>query len=91
MYNLSSHRGVDRGFKIGSDPKMFIFGKDGKTNIPERNQLCFRHELQILLPGSEDANGATKTAQQTYTMDDLIHRDAVQAIIQSVVPEGIRV
>ena len=91
MYNLSSHRGVDRGFKIGKEPKMFIFGKDGKTNIPERNQLCCRHELHILLPDSEDANGATKTAQQTFTMDDIINRDAVQAIIQSVVPEGIRV
>ena len=92
MYNLSSHRGVDRGFKIGNEPKMFIFGKDdGRTKIPERNQLCCRHELHILLPGSEDANGATKTVQQLYTMDDIINRDALQAIIQSVVPEGIRV
>ena len=26
-YNLSSHRGVDRGFKIGESPKLYIFTK----------------------------------------------------------------
>lgn len=91
LYNLSSHRGVDRGFKIGSEPKMFIFRKAGKTSIPERNQLCCRHELHILLPGDEEANDELHTREQTYSIDDIISGDAVQQIVQSVIPDGIRV
>jgi len=51
VYNLSSHRGKDRGFKIGK-PKMYIFGKSNgpSTKIDIAHQLCSRHELHIVLP-----------------------------------------
>jgi len=91
MYNLSSHRGVDRGFKIGSEPKMFIFSKAGETSIPERNQLCCRHELHILLPGDDGVNDSSNKSEQTYTINEIISRDAVQTMVQSIVPDGIRV
>ena len=81
MYNLSSHRGVDRGFKIGQEPKMFIFRKEGKV-IPTRNQLCCRHELHILLPDSEESLNSQM---------DIMEGDKIKEIIQEVVPTGIRV
>lgn len=43
-YNLSSHRGVDRAFKLGSNPKMHVFVKpDGIVKAPRDIQLCCRH------------------------------------------------
>ncbi len=94
-YNLSSHRGVDRGFNIGNNPKMFIFRKPNGYSIPKRNQLCCRHELHILLPPghneseriSDRKGGSTKS----HSIHDILEGDSMQSIIQNIVPDGIRV
>ena len=92
MYNLSSHRGVDRGFKIGTEPKMFVFSKPNGPNssIPERNQLCCRHELHILLPAVGNDNNVEDTSN-AYSLECIVNGDGVKDIIQSIVPDGIRV
>jgi len=52
IYNLSSHRGKDRGFNIGENPKMYIFEKSKGPlfKVPKAHQLCTRHELHIMIP-----------------------------------------
>ena len=97
VYNLSSHRGVDRGFKIGKKPKLFIFTKpNGSSSIPKRNQLCCRHELHVLLPRDdidedECTSESSEGASPSYSMHDIVDGDAVQSIIENIVPDGIRV
>lgn len=81
MYNLSSHRGKDRGFKIGKYPKMFVFGKSkGPTwKIPRAHQLCTRHELHIMIPNKDYAlrdsssprEGITPSFPPIYTAQPL--------------------
>ena len=95
-YNLSSHRGVDRGFKIGAEPKMFVFGKPNDSpdsSIPKKHQLCCRHELHVLLPTRTRSDDQEDDGEQicSTSIQDIIHGDAVQEIIQSIVPDGIRV
>ena len=93
-YNLSSHRGVDRGFKIGAEPKMFVFGKPNDSpdsSIPKKHQLCCRHELHVLLPTRTRSDDQEDDGEQICSIQDIIHGDAIQEIIQSIVPDGIRV
>lgn len=89
-YNLSSHRGVDRGFKIGSEPKTFIFSKARGTGkeyiIPKENQMCCRHEIHVVLPDEMKDDDLFH-----YTWDDITSGDAIRCMIQNVVPDGIRV
>jgi len=89
-YNLSSHRGVDRGFAIGSEPQTFVFVKTKSMKefkIPRENQLCCRHELHIVMP--DDVQDHDEFLEIKWA--DIMTGDAVQRIIQKVVPEGIRV
>mmetsp|Transcript_27066 Transcript_27066/g.39590 ORF Transcript_27066/g.39590 Transcript_27066/m.39590 type:complete len:377 (+) Transcript_27066:234-1364(+) len=37
-YNLSSHRGMDRSFKIGKHPKMYVFVKPYPSSVEEQEQ-----------------------------------------------------
>jgi hypothetical protein len=86
-YNLSSHRGVDRGFQIGKHPKLFLYGKatDG-VPIQKRYQQCCRHELHIVLPSYNDNKIRTDSC---YSYLDIVHGNAIQTIIQTIVPEGV--
>jgi hypothetical protein len=97
-YNLSSHRGVDRGFKIGKNPKMFIFAKPNGPDsiIPERNQLCCCHELHVMLHENDSKNTEEESNKKdeellNYSAGDIISGDSVRKIIQNIVPDGIRV
>jgi len=87
-YNLSSHRGVDRPFKLGNKPEMYVFVKpDGMVEVPNDIQLCCRHELHIVLP--EDHDGSSSTI---CSLDQIVGGDAIQRIIQDkCVPDGVRV
>jgi hypothetical protein len=88
-YNLSSHRGVDRGFQIGKHPKLFIYGKPNQNMpIQKQYQQCCRHELHIVLPSDHDINQVNNS---NYSYSDIVHGDAIQSIIQSIVPHGIAV
>mmetsp|Transcript_6952 Transcript_6952/g.20856 ORF Transcript_6952/g.20856 Transcript_6952/m.20856 type:complete len:492 (-) Transcript_6952:613-2088(-) len=82
-YDLSSHRGMDRGFSVGKVPKMYVFKKPGIATAKEF-QLCCRHELHVNLPEDMDGNSM-------YSLKDIVDGDAVQKIIESVVPDGVRV
>lgn len=85
QYHLSSHRGVDRSFKLGNDPMMHIFLKpDGLIASPTNIQLCCRHELHVIVP---DDNGVSDVC----FIDQICAGDGVENIIQSIVPEGVRV
>jgi len=87
-YNLSSHRGVDRPFKLGAKPEMHVFVKpDGMVEVPKDIQLCCRHELHIVIP--EDHDGSSSTI---CSLDQIVGGDAIQRIIQDkCVPDGVRV
>ena len=85
QYHLSSHRGVDRPFSLGKDPMMHIFVKpDGLVAAPRNIQLCCRHELHLVLP---DDNGVSDVC----FIDQIYAGDAVENIIQNIVPDGVRV
>lgn len=85
QYRLSSHRGVDRPFSLGKDPKMHIFVKpDGVVEASREIQLCCRHELHIVIP---DDNGESEVC----FIDQVLTGDAIENIIQTVVPDGVRV
>mmetsp|Transcript_16870 Transcript_16870/g.31949 ORF Transcript_16870/g.31949 Transcript_16870/m.31949 type:complete len:436 (+) Transcript_16870:239-1546(+) len=94
-YNLSSHRGVDRGFNIGCEPQTFVFFKAGSTedmnvgSIPKEYQLCCRHEVHILLPDGLQEDDDSHILNMKWR--DITREDAVRDIVQKVVPEGIRV
>ena len=85
QYNLSSHRGVDRPFKLGKDPMMHVFVKpDGMIGAPENIQLCCRHELHLIVP---DDNGVSDVC----FIDQICAGNGVESIIQNIVPVGVRV
>lgn len=86
QYRLSAHRGVDRPFKLGKDPKMHVFVKpNGSTEAPREIQLCCRHELHITIPDDEGASAICN-------LDQILEGDAIETIIQeSCVPDGVRV
>jgi len=85
QYNLSSHRGVDRPFHLGKDPKMYIFAKpDGVLSVPRDIQLCCRHELHVMVPNDDGVSSSC-------SLDQILSGDAIESIIQNIVPDGIRV
>jgi hypothetical protein len=85
QYRLSSHRGVDRPFNLGKDPMMHIFVKpDGVVEASRHIQLCCRHELHVVVP---DDNGVSDVC----FIDQICSCDAVENIIQNIVPDGVRV
>jgi len=89
-YNLSSHRGVDRPFSLGKDPKLHVFVKpnNGITKAPRDIQLCCRHELHVVIPDNEEDVGDSTIC----SLDQVLAGDAIETIIQSTcVPDGIRV
>ncbi len=98
MYNLSSHRVVDRGFKLGAETKMFIFGKPSRNamkGIEKKYQLCCKQELHVVLPEDyildAQSDSYTTDSSVSYSLKHILDGDAIQSIIQGVVPDGIRV
>ena len=85
QYRLSSHRGVDRPFHLGKDPTMHIFVKPDGTIAASRDiQLCCRHELHVVIPNDSGESGIC-------FLDQILTGDAIENIIQTIVPDGIRV
>ena len=83
-YNLSSHRGLDRPFSTGAEPLRYIFGFPTQQPIPLRNQICCRHELQLIL--DEDI-----LRNANFSRESLIQGDLILEIAQRIVPPGISV
>ena len=92
-YDLSSHRGMDRSFKVGNLPKNYIFGKPdmgdmgADVKVAKNLQLCCRHELHVNLP----LQGEGLQSDSLYSIDDVVEGNAIQRIIEGVVDPGIRV
>lgn len=87
MYDLSSHRGVDRPFRVGSEPKLYQFGfpNDG-CSVEKSLQLCCRHELHIVLQNDSDMPDG-------MNRQDILEGNAVQAFLHEhkIVPKGVDV
>lgn len=82
VYNLSSHREKDKGFKIGKFPKTYVSGKlKGPTwKIPRsHHQLCTHHDPHIMIPNKDYAlcdsispmEGITPSFTPLYTAQTL--------------------
>lgn len=89
VYDLSSHRGMDRAFRVGKVPKLYVFNKpeDSDASVKTRRdlQMCCRHELHVNLPADGLRPGSP------YTIDDIVEGSAIKAIAEGVVDPGIRV
>jgi Domain of unknown function (DUF2431) len=85
VYNLSSHRGVDRPFAVGPNPLTYVFGwpSNNQHSIAAQLQISFRHELRILL----DPDKLSRLGQE---QEDLIHADVVPNLAREITPDGIR-
>jgi len=85
-YNLSSHRGVDRPFKLGKEPKMHVFARpNGATTVPRELQLCCRHELHVEIPDDDGVSAVCSS-------DQIMAGDALETILRdNCVPDGVRV
>ena len=97
-YNLSSHRGVDRPFRLGAEPMMHVFVRpDGIVEAPRDIQLCCRHELHVVIPSTRDGGGGGGGGDgdgdgNDAVVDGILEGDVVRSIIQDrCVPDGIRV
>ena len=86
QHRLSSHRGVDRPFKVGKSPELHVFVKpDTVVKAPRETQLCCRHELHIVIPEDEGISAVC-------SLDQILAGDAIEQIIQGhCVPDGVRV
>lgn len=84
-YDLSSHRGVDRPFRIGTWPKLYKFRLPSDQSVDRDLQICCRHELHLVW---EDSYSDTDTR---FTNDGLLHGDDILDFCQDLVPSGIRV
>ena len=85
IHNLSSHRGVDRPFQIGTEPNLYRFRFPNEIPVDRHLQLCCRHELHICRPNSN-------TTLLGSGINDMLHGNAMKHFIQTqVIPEGIKV
>eukprot|EP00980_Cylindrotheca_fusiformis_P014762 scaffold4025_cov106-Cylindrotheca_fusiformis.AAC.4 len=87
-YFLSSHRGVDRPFSIGTAPQKYTFTLPNGKPIDEDLQISCRHELRIIIHDEDDETIKKKNCP--VSLDDIIHGDAVIDLARQFVPKGIR-
>lgn len=88
-YDQSSHRGVDRAFSAALYPQRYVFGfpqNDDDATVPPEYQMACRHELRFRLDPERLAHDDCP-----YTVDALLHTDAVPGLVRSCVPHGIHV
>ena len=92
-YNLSSHRGVDRGFPTGQKPRRYIFclprssinDADGSEPILPEYQMSCRHELRLCL------DPARSSSDCPFTYQELVEYDVVPDLVKACAPPGIGV
>ncbi|CAB9519714.1 Domain of unknown function (DUF2431) [Seminavis robusta] len=84
-YDVSSYRGADKKFHLGVKPERYIFTFPNGRPIDRDLQICYRHELRIMLdPACLDAS--------PYPKDALLNDDSIVLdIARSVAPEGVHV
>ncbi|KAI2503832.1 protein of unknown function (DUF2431) [Fragilaria crotonensis] len=85
IHNLSSHRGVDRPFRIGMEPNLYRFRFPNGSPVVRHLQLCCRHELHICGPNSN-------MTLSGFGINDILDGNAVKQFTQtSIIPEGVNV
>jgi hypothetical protein len=66
---------------------MYVFAKPKyPQSIPRKFQICCRHELHVVLPPSD-----VRVDDSSVTLNDFMEGNAVERIIQEIVPDGVRV
>ena len=81
-YSLSSHRGVDRGFKVGEFPQRYVFRFPNGEVVSRDLQISCRHELRVML--HQDLLDSSP-----MSLDDIVNGDAVFNLGKEFIPEGI--
>lgn len=69
---------------MGDLPKLYIFDAQNGHPVPEQYQLCCRHELHIELPPDS-------VETPPFSRHDITDGDAILSLIESILPNGIRV
>jgi Domain of unknown function (DUF2431) len=66
QYNRSSHRGKDRSFSVGDQPRLYVFRRppslgcrQNGTVFDPQLQVAFRHELRVAFVNEGGADGST--------------------------------
>jgi hypothetical protein len=92
-YDLSSHRGVDRGFAIGDTPRQYILAHPNGDPVDGKMQMACRHELRIRLQESAVAAMACggSAGRLVFTREELVDGDAILQLAEAAVAGmGIR-
>jgi hypothetical protein len=92
-YDLSSHRGVDRGFAIGDAPRQYILAHPNGDPIDGKLQMACRHELRIRLDESAIAamSSGGSADRLVFTREELVEGDAILQLVEAAVAgTGIR-
>lgn len=83
-YDLSSHRGVDRPFRIGS-PELYSFALPNGKPVDPSIQLCCRHELHLVMPDIDH------NSDGSFSREGIVNGNDVVEFARKIVPSGIRV
>jgi hypothetical protein len=88
-YCLSSHRGVDRPFRIGDSPQQYIFRFANGVSVDPELQLSCRHELRIMLHPERFLLRKDNHPLSSPSQEEILHGTAVADLIQEFLPAGI--
>jgi Domain of unknown function (DUF2431) len=89
-YCLSSHRGVDRPFRIGDAPQRYIFRFANGESVDPELQLSCRHELRIMLhPERFVVRKDDDHILPSPSQEEILHGTAVADLVQEFLPPGI--
>ena len=103
-YDLSSHRGADRAFSVGTnEPLTYVFGFPCDSGAIDRHlQVACRHELRLELPldlskdhdnnNKDDEKESACNNHYPYSTEELINGNLIPEMVQQVVAQfpGIR-
>lgn len=84
-YDVSSYRGADKSFYVGTKPDKYIFAFPNENIQLERHlQLCYRHELRIVLDDEV-------LEKSQHSASALLDSDIILDIARGVVDDGVHV
>jgi hypothetical protein len=83
-YSLSSYRGVDRPFAVGTDPLNYVFTLPNSIPVAEHLQVSCRHELRIPLEPES-------LQSCRYSLQELTETKVITKLAADLAPQGVRV
>ena len=105
-YRLSSHRGVDRGFRVGSHPEIYSFRYTGIGNewgevltVDDMNGtgICVKEEHQLCCRHELHIvlplgwEDMTTQDGRIINIKNIVEGDAIRELVQGIAPSGIKV